>query len=200
MKRILYFYFSIFLLATLLTGCTNASINAQNTIAPTTLTKDQTELLEAISQNTQEYLLFDYNTTEKYTRKEFWVEVYKDGVLIDKVMEFPSYADEPITFKGQLIVSINQTPDYVWTMRIHKKGTNIDFPSYSISDYGISGRAYGPINNAVKIEDGKEIVLYSSVFSDGPLRTNEDIQLFIEQPAILKDYAYVHLLKCKFSK
>jgi hypothetical protein len=59
-------------------------------------------------------------------------------------------------------------------------------------------RAYGPMDGGAAIESGKEIILYSSVFTSGDTIKTIDTSTLEYSPDILKEYEYVHLIKCEF--
>ncbi|MEG6513116.1 hypothetical protein [Desulforamulus ruminis] len=63
--------------------------------------------------------------------------------------------------------------------------------------YTSGGRLYGPEANRASIENGKEIVLYRSLFSDkgGNIYNAQE---YAERPELLEEFPYAHIIKCKF--
>ena len=62
-------------------------------------------------------------------------------------------------------------------------------------------RGFGPITELVPIQDGTEIILYTSKFSDsGRLTFSGDQQIYLEQPELIAGYPYVHFIKARFIK
>jgi hypothetical protein len=167
-----------------------------------TLTTDQQGILDLLSiPNTQEVLIFDFDTGEAYSSVEFWVEIYQNGELVDQPAGLRSYYDFAERQEGRLAVIIAQNPHFYWILTVVSNGGRASHVSTSdISVESSNGRVYGPMDEAVIIEDGKEIVLYRSLFSaDGSLRSY-DTQTFQERPELLDEYLYAHIIKCKFSK
>ncbi len=171
---------------------------AHNTIAPKVLTKREKELIDLLSGTDEEIYLFSYKADQEYTQIDFWVEIYKDGVLIDPNAGgfgmIPQETDAEHT--GTLAVSISHTPDYRW--RFSLKG--ISSTSEPNTNYPPdAARGYQPLVKPIEIEDNKEIILYTSVFSTGSFAAYDN-QTYAEQPELLQRYPYAHIIKCKFSK
>lgn len=154
-----------------------------------------------ISPNEQKILIFDFRTEDAYKKVDFWVETYKNGKLVDSRAAGTNVTyDDAKLLKGELAVTITQTPDYKWTLIYEEsegyKGHNT---SELNKNYNSVASAYCSIIQPVEIEDGKEIVLYASVFKQESKFETFDIQNFLDTNN-LKEYEYAHLIKCKFSK
>lgn len=174
---------------------------AHNTIAPKALTKKEKELIDLLSGTDQEIYLFSYNADREYCQLDLWVELYKDGVLIDPNagglgMIFQE-TDKDLT--GTLAVTITHTPDYRWRFSHRSKASGASSASAPNTNYlPEAARGYHQIQQAQTIEPGKEIILYQSMFSEDSTVGFID-QTFLERPELLEAYDYVHLIKCKFS-
>lgn len=169
---------------------------AHNTIAPKALTKKEEELIRLLSDSEQEIYLFSYNADQEYRQLDLWVEIYKDGVLID-----PDAGGLGIIFQetnkdltGTLAVTVTHTPDYRWKFAC-SGATSISEPNTNY--LAEATRGYQQIQQPQTIELGKEILLYQSMFSKDS--TGFIAQTFLERPEMIQSYDYVHLIKCKFS-
>ena len=131
---------------------------------------------------------------------EFWVEIYENGLLVDRPSGINSLSDEARAFDGQLAILITQNSGFQWTFTASENGKVSHTSEPIVADYDTFGRAYGPIDEPVTIEDGKEIVLYTSIFSSGGISAYDDKQIYIEQPELIEEYPYVQIIKCRFTK
>lgn len=170
---------------------------AHNTIAPKMLTKREEELLRLLSDPEQEIYLFSYSADKDYRHLTLWVEVYKDGALID-----PNAGGLDIIFQetdktltGTFAVTVTHTPDYRWKFGCSGASSTSAPNSNYLPE---APRGYHQIQQAQMIEPGKEIILYQSMFSGDP-SAGFTAQTFLERPELLQQYDYVHLIKCKFS-
>lgn len=204
MKGIFRVLFLILILPGLLVGCSKEPVRekAENEIRPKELTQEQNDIVKLLTSNQQEILLFDYDTKEEYKSAEVWVETYEDGTLTDCPCSIMSSDDKAKPLHGQLAVQIHRNPNFQWTISMDDGGTiRTGYTSGPTNvNPDASGRAFGPINEPITIEDGKEIILYTSIFSDGGISMYGDQQIYLEQPDRLKDYPYIHIIKCKFEK
>jgi len=57
------------------------------------------------------------------------------------------------------------------------------------------------IDAPVTIEDGKEIVLFTSIYAYANSSTNfyDDMQIYAEKPEVISEYNYMQIVKCRFS-
>ena len=196
MSTILKTLFAVFIAAVCLFGCSNEADSFKNVIAPKELTEEQNEIVSLLSVNNQEILLFEYKTQEVYQSLEFWVEVYKDGVFVSRPAGLHRVSNDFEELDGQLSVLITQNPGFQWSFSMNGASHMNSEPIF-IDDTLVRG--YGPINEPATIENGKEIVLYASIFSHGNIALHER-QSYVEHPELVKGYPYVFLIKCKFSK
>lgn len=201
MKKAFNIFLTICIIAGFLVGCTKEPVTSKNEIAPKVLTKEQKDIVNLLSSDKQEILLFDYKTEEAYKRVELWVEVYENGVLIDRPAGVHSLSDKAKPHDGQLAILITQNSGFQWTFTTNENGSRMSHTSEATNTgYDTIGRAYSPINKPITIESGKEIVLYTSIFSNGDIYSYGDQQIYIEQQELINEYPYVHIIKCKFEK
>lgn len=204
MKRLASVLLSIFTLV-ILASCNSAKQDSsQNSIAPIELTAEQQEIIDLLSiPNKQELMIFDFNTGESYRGFEVWVEVYQNGELIERPVEVNTHSDTAEKRNGQVAIVINQADNtYQWTLSMVENG--IKYSHVGTAEIAVdarSGHSFGPMNESASIEDGKEVIIYSSMFAEAntPLRAY-DQQTLQEQPELLKEYPHVYLIKCKFTK
>ena len=114
MKKFIPILLAIAMLAAL-TSCNSEKIvSPQNAVSPANLTADQQEIIELLSvPNTQEIMLFDFNTEEAYSRLDIWVEFYENGELIGQRGSLGTYLDSPETLDGRMMIMINKNQ---WTL------------------------------------------------------------------------------------
>jgi hypothetical protein len=78
------------------------------------------------------------------------------------------------------------------------RGKRVDDPE-SISGGGLT--FYITLKDGTRHEfANKEIVLYTALYSDGGIRAMGDLQAYIEQPELLAEYPFAHLIKCRFEQ
>ena len=172
----------------------------ENEIAFASLTAEQQAVVDLLSAPNLEMLIFDFNANEAYRGIELWVETYKDGELVDRPAEVNIFSDNEKSWAGQFAIVINRNPYYQWTLSIVENGARYSHASTKeITVEPAAARASGTIDTPVRIEDGKEIIIYQSLFSMGSIRAY-DCQTLQERPELLDDYLYSHLIKCKFTK
>ena len=196
MKRCIAIILSIFVISLCMASCKKETANE---IAPKNLTEGQEAIVNLLSTHNQEILLFEYKTEQEYKDVEVWVETYEKGIFLNSLKGVKSSNLEKRPLDAQLAVTINQNPNFEWRFTVlNSDGIAVSgIFEQDDSDYELS-RGFGAINDTVTIESGKEIVLYVSFFSDGELPMYDDLQIFAEQPELLKEYDYAQILKCKF--
>jgi len=207
-KKIFLILFIAGIIAILLVGCSSESANRQGTIAPTALSDDQQDIISLISSGNQEIILFDFQTPE-FSSVDLWVEVYEYGELVNRPAGIGLRSDEATALDGQMAILINQetgTQNFEWTLIIRNSDgasssvTRADPALIRSQDSEGLARAFGPINEPVEIQDGVEIILHTSIFSRGSISTFSDQQIYLEQPELLADYPYVHIIKAMFTR
>lgn len=183
-------------------SCSSDFGTPKNAISPMSLSPEQAEVVSLLNTHNQNIFIFEYKTKDEYNSAEFWVEVYEDGVLVDTPIGVSYYNDDEHQLDGKLaIVITNNNNNYQWMLSARENGvtySQISESSLVSDDILASGSA--SIGSAVEIEDGKDIVLYTSMFSNGEIRTYSEQQRYAEEPELLKEYSYAHIIKCKFNK
>ncbi|MCL2446111.1 MAG: hypothetical protein FWD06_05040 [Oscillospiraceae bacterium] len=205
MKKILCCIFAAIIMAMFLAGCSSP----QNHIRPANLTSEQRDLLDFITTHNSEILLFDFATSKPFETIEFWLETYEYGVLVDSIHSVHVTSFQEFnrgTLEGQLAVLINSNRengnlDFQYTFIVELDGTRAHHTVQSSTAgddalWGISSAVSEP----VYIQNGSEIILYLSKFSGDGLRTIGDLQDFAQQPELLAEYPYVHMIKARFSR
>lgn len=190
----------VLFIAGVLSACTSKSVSPKNQIGPKELNQEQQEIVDLLSSDKQEMLLFDYKTEDSFKSMEFWVEIYENGVLTDRPAGISSYVDEVRPMNGQLAILINRNSDLSWTFTVSENGartSNTSEAAVRIEDETL-GRGFGPVNGPVVIESGKEIILYTSIYFSYSMVSYSDMQRFIEEPGLLNGYPYAEIVKCKF--
>ena len=140
-----------------LTACNRDGIS-ENEIASAKLTAEQQEIVDLLTNDKQEILLFDYRTKETYNRMEVWVEVYQDGILIDRPTDISTGNDEAYQHKGRLAIDISQNPDFQWAITIDNTVTRSTHRSTDTPGAAIDpalARVYGTMTGGAVIESGK---------------------------------------------
>jgi len=66
-------------------------------------------------------------------------------------------------------------------------------------DSGLS-RVFGQMNEPANIEDGKEIIIYSSTFQKTNIALNAYDAKTLQEHKLLNEYPYVHLVKVVLTK
>jgi len=201
-RKILSIILVICAVSMLLTGCSSVAVS-QSQIWPAELTDEQKSLVNFLSTHHSEILLFDYTTAQIFQNVEFWLEIYEYGVLAEQVQGIYMINNElePVITEGRLAVIINRDfGNFSWTFikgnqyggfannRFESMAPNLEF-----------ARSFGPIVEPVTIQDGEEIILYISKFSENEFRVFNDHQIFLEKPELMAEYSYVYIIKARFS-
>ncbi|MDF2611045.1 MAG: hypothetical protein K0R92_2519 [Lachnospiraceae bacterium] len=183
-------------------GCENTTAQLNNYIDAKNLTQEQKQVVELISTDKFQIIMFDFTTEEIYKTRDFWIETYKRGELIDsRAAGITTMNDNGEALSGEIAVTINQTPEYQWTfIYTEKNGTKASNISEFNSNYVSGVNAYYIINHPIEIEDGEEIVLYASLFNkDGKIHDIDNLQNLVDKN-YLEEYEYAHIIKCRFLK
>ena len=172
--------------------------------------------------------IYEYAIDDTYKSIFIWLETYKNGELLSNTKPGFSilsistgvYSENNLK-KGKIAVVVDRTSDYKdyknyqwrishqhangssykWTISHphanHSFTTENDFETNSKFSVGMGG-----LTEPVEIKPEVEIVLDKCLFlfddrNSMPMYHN---QYYVENPEALKEYDYVYLLKCKFSK
>ena len=202
MRRFITSSLAIFLLLALAACGSSTPTQAENTIGFAKLTAEQQEIMDLLSvPNTSELLIFDYEAKEGLSNMEVWVEIYQNGALVERPATIGTLADKAIARSGRIAIIIQQNPKYQWTLSVVENGGRSSYigTADTAINAAVYGRAYGPLEEAGSLEDGKEIILYRSLFSSGGINAY-DCKTLQDNPDLLKEYDYAHIIKCKFTK
>lgn len=183
----------------LLSACAPAPADS---IWPMELSGDQQEVMQLLSLGQQEILLFEYSTDTAYQQFEVWVDVYCDGELIEpRAAELLIGGDLPEQRRGKLAVTIRQTPDFVWSLQEMHGGSGAvaDNRSTPCPYYSITAGSCGPVDAPVVISPGQEHVLYTALFTESNTLPVYDNAAYQQQPELLAQYDYAHVIRCRFS-
>ena len=200
MKKLLILVAMCIGLTSILVGCSNTTDNHPSQIAPMRLSDSQQQIVDLVTGTGQEILLFDYNLNGMFNSIKVWVEILRYGEPLGKfaglhILGNPAF---PLS-DGQLAIAINWHANNEFRWMISAGSGRSNSESW-IADSDSLARAFGPIVDATPIEDGREILLYISKFTDGPLRSTNDLQNYLLHPEALAGYTYVHLIKARFSQ
>jgi len=203
-RNALYIFLSICIMVTFLAGCSLVPSVYRNQIAPTALTSEQQDLINLLQAHHSEIVLFDFATREAFKNIEFWLEVYEYGVMVEQIQGIHMINPEPEPLDSQLAILISHDGDhryFQWTFIVGTGGVRASnrFET-SKMDSNMFGRMFGPILEPIEIHDGEEIILYTSKFARGGIRTFNDIQIFLDEPELLAEYSYAYVVKARFSK
>ena len=193
---------AVFLAVILLAGCV-PDIRAQNQIGPAELTSDQQEIVDLLGFGTQNIMLFDFSTNEPFTTIELWVEALEYGELVDQPVGIHMGNPNAGSLEGRMAVIVDhdtQDSSFRWTVIVDDGGGRGRSVSESVAvGEDLLRASLGPEMDPVTIQDGKEIILNISKFHSGGVSMFSDRQIYLEQPELLKEYPYVHIIKARFS-
>ena len=200
MKKLLFVLLAVPLLLVLVSCGSEDPAPSNNIIGIASLTAEQQEILDLLSvPNSQEVMIFDFKTDDSFRRVEFWVEVYANGELVNRPAGLTTVLDTADSQSGLLAVTISRTPHYRWTLSAVSGSTRSSHVSSSEAKVNPAlARAVGSIDEQVVIEDRKEIILHSALFTDGSISIY-DHKTLQERPELLNEYLYAHIIKCMFS-
>jgi hypothetical protein len=188
-----------------LTGCAEGAAAPQNEISLAQPTGEQQEIIDIVNSAGIEMYLFDFSTKDAFEQAEFWVETYEKGVLSEISANLGVGPIAAGSHGGRLSIIINKDANFQLQLTVFDNGSSSSYRQSSDGDTRISidpdlFRAFGPMNGTAAIEDGRDIMLYSSVFGGGnSAGITVGTQALLEQPGILEEYEYAQLLKCRFS-
>lgn len=205
MKTKLKGIIAFILILAALCGCTSQS-EPKSLIKPKELSEDQQEIVDLITTGDKSYLIYNYNTKDKFKTLDIWVEIYKDGELYDNLGGPSLLYDEPSLWEGDIAICITKGSSYTWDFKLSYGEVSSQYTVvssdvvYDAFDKGGDLRGHDSIAEPIEIESGKEIVLSAELFSHADsMEVYNDPQKFVDEPETLSKYAYVQLIKCKFS-
>lgn len=181
-----------------LSGCGKEQL--KNYVAAMPLSREQQQIVNLLTTKDHVAYIYEFKSQDEYITREFWTEVYKDGILADAhPAGITTMSNEGEPLDGAVAVCVNRTPDFQWTYIYTEKGTKVNHDSEPNKNYGSDGFGYASISQPVEIKAGEEITLCAYAFArDGKIKAFTPQSL--SDKTALADYEYVHLIKCKFSK
>lgn len=197
MRRVLIVVLAVMCLS--IAGCSGRAAESTPQIAPTTLTDSQQEIVDLIVTTGQEVMFFEYSLGGAFNDMEVWVDVYHYGELVGTLTSLRIFGDVAMPLNdGVMAITIHNHNRNEFQWAISNRGGRISGASWTAA-HEYMARAFGPITEAVPITNGEEIILYVSRFTTGStLRTHGDHQYYLNNPEILAQYTYVHMIKARF--
>lgn len=182
------------------TGCGKALVPFSDSIASKTLSQEQQQIVNYMSTGNQKVYLYEFKSANAYRARDFWVETYKDGKLVNaRAAGITANYEDGEALDGVVAVTVNQTPDFEWSFVYTEKGAKSDSEGVLKNDYQSNGVGSASISQPVEIKSGEGIGLCAYAFvQDGKIRTFDLESL--KDINRLKEYKYVHIIKCKFTK
>jgi hypothetical protein len=174
----------------------------KNSISAAELSAEQQEVIDLLSAPGQELMLFDFNTEDLFSGIDVTVEVYRNGELTETPAGVSTSSDTPDKLKGTIAVVMTELETgFQWAVSVSEDGRMSHTGTYEEEIGAGYSRAYGPMSNPAAITDGKEIIIYSSLFHEAntPMRAYDE-QSLLERPELLDQYPLAFLIKCKFTE
>ena len=196
----LFVVLSCWFIMAITVSCSNKP-DPNNYIRPKRLTDEQEQIINLISTDEMQIILYDFETIDAFNTMDFWVETYKSGKLIDsRVAAINATYDSGKKIKGEFAVIINRISDYQWTLIYKEDNASGAYNTgNSNKDYNNALTvAYNSINTPIEVKDGKEIVLCVCAVEPSNKIENSDLQRFTDIDN-LTGYDYLYILKCRFS-
>lgn|GEM_PF-2038276 len=200
MKKIIVFVIvvSSFLLISCSKDITQENSMNENKIYPRELTTSEKDLLSLIGFN-HTIEIYDFETDGTYKSISIWLEVYKDGELLENRGKMLSSFDSE---KGSIAVKVNKNDIYDWRISVKSEG-QISSVAFESADEFLKDRSYSIASShmeSTEIENEKPIILKLFLFDSDGSTSIYGFQQYEENPELLKEYDYVYLLKGEFSK
>ena len=206
-KYVAMLFFAILMIIAI-SGC-DSGMN--NEIGLANLTTDQQDIVDLLTINNQEVLIFDYQSDSIFEFVDFWVEVHANGELVENLggLSFMHCCcSTGNSLNGRLSVTINNEADrsYRWLFGASKGGgvhasSRVEF-AFHTEDIGNMPRSWGPTQEPIPIQDGRDIILYKTKFHSGDyvsIDGSVSFQDYIDRPELLEKYPYAIFIKARFS-
>ena len=190
-------------------GCTSLSVSKDsytNKIYHTELTEEEQNIIDLIGVGS-DINIYEYVIDDTYKSLSIWLETYKNGELLSDTKSRASMSigvdpDNKLK-KGKIAVVVDTTSNYQWRIS-HQYANGLSSHSFTTeNDFETNSKfsvGSGELNEPVEITSETEIVLDKFLFEDGNSMSMYYHQYYVENPEVLKQYDYVYLLKCQFSK
>lgn len=199
-------YLSLIMGLALLTSCAqneNDTYDNQNHISFATVSDDQRELLNMLSAVNTEVLLFDFVKQATFTQLEVWVDVYQNGNLINQPSRIIISNENGMPSEGRVAAVASRDSGgqgFEWTLIFsEEEGVYIVDRGLSFIDDALLSRSFGAISSPVSIELTQDIILYTSLFTSGPMVSVGDQQRYLTEPELLSEIDFAYIIKARFS-
>jgi hypothetical protein len=201
MKKFISVLLCIFITLSII-GCTSQNVledSYENKIYLAELTEDQKNIINLIGIES-DINIYKYEIQDTYKSISIWIETYENGELISS----GSGTDSQIDLKeGKIAVLVDKASNYKWRVSLQDAGGLSSYSFETKNDFETNNKfsvSSGGLSQPVEITPEKEIVLDKFLFEDGNGISVYNNQYYVKNPKVLKQYDYVYLLKCKFSK
>ncbi|MCG8485585.1 MAG: hypothetical protein MJA31_19920 [Clostridia bacterium] len=198
-------------------GCTSLNIfkdSYTNKLSHIELTEEEQNIIDLVGVKSN-ISIYEYVADDTYKSISIWLEIYKNGELLSNTKSRASMSigvdpDNKLK-KGKIIVIVDRTSDYKnYKWRIlhqhangsssHSFTTENDFETNNNETDNTFSESIGVSAEPVEIAPEADIVLNTFLFNDADSMSTYRHQYDVENPEVVKEYDYVYLLKCKFSK
>ena len=189
-------------------GCTSLNVSKDsyiNELSHIRLTEEEQNIIDLVGVKSN-ISIYEYTIDDTYRSLSIWLETYKNGELLDTtpgVRTSMRVDPENKLKKGKIAVVVDTTSNYKWRIS-HQYANGLSSHSFTTeNDFETNSKfsvGSGELNEPVEITSETEIVLDKFLFDDGNSMSMYYHQYYVENPEVLKQYDYVYLLKCQFSK
>ncbi|MCG8501538.1 MAG: hypothetical protein MJB12_14190 [Firmicutes bacterium] len=187
-------------------GCTSLNVSKDsyiNELSHIRLTEEEQNIIDLVGVKSN-ISIYEYTIDDTYRSLSIWLETYKNGELLDTTpgVRTSMRVDPENKLKtGKIAVVVDTTSNYKWRIS-HQHANGSSSRNFTTENDFEANRNFsiGGLNEPVEIKPEVEILLDTFLFGGGnPLYTYYN-QYYVENPEALKEYDYVYLLKCQFSK
>ena len=182
----------VLLVIVLLSGCNKLQEASSSHIKAANLTEGEKEIIRLVGGNID---IFDYQLKEEYERLDIWLELYQNGEYKGNQIDFSSRLTES---KGSIAIVKN---DNNWKIS-HKSSVSVSSMTSELDENEEQknyGKGMKKLNDAVTISLDQEIVLMVIAMNEDGSLSMYNLQHYVKNPEVVKEYDYIYLLKCAFS-
>jgi len=200
LKKIIVFVIVIssFLVISCNKDITQENSMNENKIYPRELTPSEKDLLSLIGFN-DTIEIYDFETDGTYKSISIWLEVYKEGELLENRGKMLSSFNSE---KGSIAVKVNKNETYDWRISVKSEG-QISSVAFESDDAFLKDKSFSIASSymeKIAIDNEKQVILKIFLFDSDGSTAVYGLQQYEEKPELLKEYDYVYLLKGEFSK
>lgn len=202
MKKIVVYMVALACMLSIgLSGCANENALSENSIARKDLSGESADIVQLLLGGGRNVLLFEYKTDDKFKNADFWVETYDNGVLKNTPVLLETTNEED-GMDELFAVQIISNEGFQWFVSTTQEGLvkySNNEPNGEVLDASLIQTSSWEVVEPIEIENNKELVLYASIYRhDDEPDMGMPATSFNDNPELVKDYAYVQLIKCKF--